>query len=303
MKREKIIYLNLYLGLIILISSEILLFLKISFIQEWFFCVAWWSYILVVDSLNFRRTKNSLLFSSGKNFLFMAFISVFTWLIFELFNLRVDSWSYHHLPENIFKRWLGYFLGFATVIPALWETASFIESFFERKKTKFSIPITKVFLSTSIGAGLISVPLFLSFPRFFFPLVWLCFMLLIPPINYILKIKGILKDLKEGYWGRIISWLLTGFIAGLLWEFWNYWSLSRWRYSIPYFNFLKIFEMPVLGYFGFLPFSLGVFSIYQFILLVKKKVEKYNLLKWTVFIFLILFYLFCFWLIDKFTLH
>ncbi|OGK99442.1 MAG: hypothetical protein A3J45_08560 [Candidatus Rokubacteria bacterium RIFCSPHIGHO2_02_FULL_69_13] len=51
----------------------------------------------------------------------------------------------------------------------------------------------------------------------------------------------------------------------MLWEFWNFWALSRWTYTVPYGGDWKIFEMPVLGYLGFPPFALEAFAMYNFL--------------------------------------
>jgi hypothetical protein len=37
---------------------------------------------------------------------------------------------------------------------------------------------------------------------------------------------------------------------------WNYYSLAKWEYSIPFVHRFKIFEMPILGYAGYIPFGL-----------------------------------------------
>jgi len=48
--------------------------------------------------------------------------------------------------------------------------------------------------------------------------------------------------------------------TGLWWEIWNYYSLPKWVYTIPYVGFWKIFEMPLLGYLGYPFFGLIVFT-------------------------------------------
>jgi hypothetical protein len=45
-------------------------------------------------------------------------------------------------------------------------------------------------------------------------------------------------------------------ICGFFWEMWNLHSLAKWVYSIPYVHVGKVFEMPILGYAGYLPFGL-----------------------------------------------
>ena len=45
-------------------------------------------------------------------------------------------------------------------------------------------------------------------------------------------------------------------VCGFFWEMWNYWSEARWQYDIPYVGQFHVFEMPLLGYAGYLPFGL-----------------------------------------------
>ena len=59
--------------------------------------------------------------------------------------------------------------------------------------------------------------------------------------------------------------LIAGFICGGLWEFWNFWARAKWIYTVPIVGNVKIFEMPVLGYFGFPPFALECFAMYVFV--------------------------------------
>lgn len=301
--KEKILRLNLYLGLIIFVFSALFLILNLSFMKTWFYCFAWWSFILVVDSLNFRRRKASPLSESTKSFLFLAFISVFVWLIFELFNLRLKNWSYHDLPSSIFERWLGYFIAFASVIPAMREISFFVEGFFKKKRLAlFRMKPSPIFLRLCVFLGVLSIFLSLSWPRLFFPLVWLCFIFLLEPLNFWLENKTFLADLERREWTRLWSWISAGLVAGFFWELWNFWAGSRWEYSLPYLNFWRVFQMPVLGYTGFLPFALEIFAFYQLFSGMYKKLEKKILIKTVIFIFLILFYLGCFYLIDTFSL-
>jgi hypothetical protein len=51
----------------------------------------------------------------------------------------------------------------------------------------------------------------------------------------------------------------------VLWEFFNYWAIAKWTYTVPYFGNVKIFEMPVLGYLGFPPFAVECWVFYIFV--------------------------------------
>ncbi len=301
--KVKILRLNLYFGLFGLMFSAFLLALNVSFMKTWFFCCSWWSFILVMDSLNFRRRKASPLSDSVKNFLFSAFISVLVWLAFELFNLRVKNWTYHNLPSSIFERWLGYFVAYASVIPAMNEISLFAQSFLSKKRLAlFRIRGTPALLKSWFFSGIISIILVIIWPRLFFPFVWLCFILMLEPLNFWLKNETLLKDLEKRDWTRFWSWLLAGLVAGFLWEFWNFWAGSHWEYTIPYINFWRVFQMPAFGYTGFLPFALEIFALYQLLFALYKKFRRKVVFKSMIITFLLLFYAGVFYLIDTFTL-
>ena len=61
-------------------------------------------------------------------------------------------------------------------------------------------------------------------------------------------------------------------ICGFFWEFWNYWAVPKWTYTVPYVGFFKIFEMPLLGYLGYLPFGL---ELYAFVIFMSYSVKRF----------------------------
>jgi hypothetical protein len=46
---------------------------------------------------------------------------------------------------------------------------------------------------------------------------------------------------------------------------WNYFSYPKWQYSVPGVSFLHIFEMPLLGYGGYLPFAMELHALYHLV--------------------------------------
>ena len=44
---------------------------------------------------------------------------------------------------------------------------------------------------------------------------------------------------------------------------WNYFSYPKWIYRIPYAHWRPVFEMPIAGYLGYLPFSWELFALYH----------------------------------------
>jgi hypothetical protein len=73
------------------------------------------------------------------------------------------------------------------------------------------------------------------------------------------------NDLRARRIDRLVNLSLSGFLCGVLWEFWNYWSRAKWQYTVPIMEHLKIFEMPVPGYLGFPAFALECFTMYVFL--------------------------------------
>ena len=54
-------------------------------------------------------------------------------------------------------------------------------------------------------------------------------------------------------------------LCGFFWEMWNYLAFPKWYYTIPFGQYAHIFEMPLLGYAGYLPFGLEIYAFYYFI--------------------------------------
>jgi hypothetical protein len=92
--------------------------------------------------------------------------------------------------------------------------------------------------------------------------VWLGFIFLLEPLN--VRIGGA-SLFPDGRMDRAINLVLSGFLCGFLWEFWNYWSGAKWHYTVPIMEHLKLFEMPVPGFLGFPAFALECFTMYAFV--------------------------------------
>jgi hypothetical protein len=62
--------------------------------------------------------------------------------------------------------------------------------------------------------------------------------------------------MADGDWHAAVASGLAALQCGFFWEMWNVYSLAKWRYSIPFVGRFQLFEMPILGYAGYLPFGL-----------------------------------------------
>lgn len=254
------------LGIILLLLSEIFLFKKVDPFYTWFYCFAWWSYIFTADAVVYRLKGNSLLLNRTKEFFLMIPWSIFIWLIFEAANLCLKDWYYTNLPRLAAERWLGYAIAYGTVLPGLFETTELLESLGLFKKSK----IRKTEISTGGHSVLVLLGVFclvssLLIPEYFFALIWVGFTFLLEPFNYRFGGRSLLKDLEQGNPRKIYLLLVAGVICGVLWEFWNFWALSKWVYTVPFFDKSKGFEMPWLGFLGFPPFAVQAYVMVNFI--------------------------------------
>jgi hypothetical protein len=253
-------------GIILLLLSEIFLFKKVDPFYSWFYSFAWWSYILVVDAVIYRLKGNSLILNRTKEFFLMIPWSIFIWLIFEAANLSLKNWYYINLPHSAVERWLGYAIAYGTVLPGLFETTELLESLGLFKKSKIKkTQISEGGHPVLVLLGALCFVSSLLIPEYFFPLIWIGFTFLLEPFNYRFGGKSLLRDLEEGNPRKIYVLLVAGLICGFLWEFWNFWALSKWVYTVPFFDKGKGFEMPFLGFLGFPPFAVQAYVMYNFI--------------------------------------
>src|SRR5213082_1466063 len=119
-----------FVGLATIIAAEYLLFSGNQFVGHWMTPIVWTGYILFVDAWVYRFDGRSLLMNDRLEFLAVAVISIGSWWLFEFYNAprfwRSNLelwWHYYNLEPNLWLRRVGYDWAFATITPALLETA------------------------------------------------------------------------------------------------------------------------------------------------------------------------------------
>lgn len=258
-----------YLGLLIIIGSEALLFAGVRWVEIFFTPLVWTGYILAIDATVFRIKGESWIGGRGSTFLRMIPLSAGFWYMFELFNLFLRNWRYEGLPAFWITA-IGMTWAFATIGPAMFETSDLLESMGVLRLRTRGFEVPKALLYTSIvigGVCLISIPIspariarYLAIP------LWVGFIFLLDPINALEGRKSILREWQGGNLQRSLCLVFGGLICGILWEFWNYWAATKWVYQVPYAAGPKIFEMPLLGYLGFPALALEYYALYSFVL-------------------------------------
>ena len=245
---------------------------------HWIFFPMWLGYCLTVDAIVFIRKGDSILTRNHRTFLKMFFVSVPVWWLFELLNLRTHNWSY--VGRQFFSDFQYAVLAsinFSTVIPAVFGTAELVSTFGWLTKIRpgFRVMPTPKKLAGFFIAGWLMLALMLLWPIYFFPFMWLSVYFIIEPLNVWLGNHSLFHDFAEGNWHSMLALWSGCLICGFFWEMWNFYSYPKWIYRVPFVNFLHIFEMPLLGYAGYLAFSLELYAIYNMIMgLFKGKKEQ-----------------------------
>ena len=210
----------------------------------------------------------------------MFLISIVGWWLFEVINWRTQNWSYVGRKFfTDFEYGLLASLSFSTVMPAVLGTAELAGMFSWVRRLKPGL-IIKSNRRTLLGfffSGIGMFILMLIWPRYFFPFVWISIYFMIEPINVWLGHRSLASSISKGDWRPVISLFPGALICGFFWEMWNFYSYPKWVYHVPFVDFARIFEMPLLGYGGYLPFSLELFALYNLItgLLKRKNLDDY----------------------------
>jgi hypothetical protein len=254
------------LPLVVLAVATVGMVLLVEPFVSWYYQWAWWSYILAVDALNHRLAGRSLLRDKPRRFLWLAAVSVALWTFFEALNLRLGNWYYVMDHPLRAARWAGGVVAFATVVPALFET----EALARNLGVLRHVPVARSRWSrrrtlVSVALGILCFTLPLARPDLFSPLTWGSFIFLLEPWNRRHAETSRLRELEEGEVAPSLRWLLAGLVCGVLWETWNYWARVKWIYTVPGFESLKVFEMPLAGFLGFPPFALECAAVVAFL--------------------------------------
>ncbi len=259
---------HLYIGLALAIVAWVLNWTLPGVRTHLLFFPLWLGYCLTVDGLVVLRKGHSPLTRNWKAYLGLYLVSAPAWWLFEAINLRTRNWEYvgRDLFTNLEYGLLAS-LSFSTVIPAVFTTAELFSTFafVRRIKPGWRLVPNKAVTVGFFVSGWLMLALMLIWPRYFFPLVWLSVYCIIAPVNVWLGHRSLGYSTAAGDWRPVFALWLGVLTCGFFWEMWNYFSFPKWVYHVPFIDFLHVFEMPILGYGGYIPFSLELFALYHLI--------------------------------------
>jgi hypothetical protein len=235
---------------------------------EYAFFPLWLGYILTVDALVAIRKGTSLLTRAPREFLALFALSAPVWWIFEFHNYFLLNW--HYLGARDLSFWEMLLIGtldFSTVMPAVFETRELIGTgaWVERWHARAPLRVTRrgLWVTLYVAVCLFAGVLFL--PRYFFPFTWIWLFLFVDALNFLRGRASLIEQASRGDWRNIVTLALAGLVCGFFWEMWNIFAMPKWYYTVPFVNFAHIFEMPLLGYGGYIPFAWELYALYHFV--------------------------------------
>ena len=261
-----------------------LIIMLLSWVGDWWpthplsavgFFTLWFGFILTLDGLNFWRRGASIAHDHPWKFAQLFLFSVPFWWLFEAFNARVQNWHYH-LDHPFGLNWsptafnLLATLCFSTVLPAVMEMTALFTSFAPLRprltRTMAEPVVSRGLVIAEFSGGIVAITLPLIWPHYAFGLIWVGPLLLLDAINTAGRRRSAIAHLVAGDWRFVTALAVATLACGFFWEMWNFWSLPKWTYNVPFVGFAKIFEMPLLGFSGYLPFGVELFALYQTLL-------------------------------------
>lgn len=239
--------------------------------QPFTFSPLWFSYIVVVNAWTWKRAGRCMMLDCPKRFAGLFVLSAGFWWYFEYLNRFVQNWHYTGVqPLSPLEYTLFATLPFSTVLPAVLGTYELIKTnprigaglddFHKiRLRTRRGVPAAAL---AAAGAGLVGIGIW---PDFLFPLLWISPLLIVTCLRALAGENSVFAPLAQGRWRNLYLLALASLICGGFWEMWNFFSLAKWVYTVPFVGEFKLFEMPLLGYAGYLPFGIECAVVAQFV--------------------------------------
>lgn len=229
--------------------------------QSFTFTLLWLAYILFANAVAYWRTGYCYATHRRRELAALFPASAVFWWYFEYLNRFVQNWHYIGIDGYGPIRYASQAtLAFSTVIPAVMSTLEMLKTLpcLSRIRYRPSIAIRisrrhawALLILSALGLAGIA-----AWPDWLFPAIWLLPMLILLSLPTLFNHEEPLSGSGLGDWHLATLAMLAALLCGFLWEMWNYFSIPKWIYSVPFVNRFHLFEMPLLGYLGYLPFGL-----------------------------------------------
>jgi hypothetical protein len=180
------------------------------------------------------------------------------WWLFEHLNQFVHNWYYAGAGgESDWEYFLRATLPFSTVLPAVASTWAWLRA--HPRLDAMTLPPVRGHAAlawVALASGALALAAIGLRPELLFLMLWIAPLLVLAGLQRLLVGETLFAPLAHGDARPLLQPALAALVCGAFWELWNWGSLPRWQYAIPYVQRFQIFEMPLLGYAGYLPFGI-----------------------------------------------
>jgi hypothetical protein len=236
-------------------------------LQRYTFTPLWLGYILIVNAWSWRRGGRSLLLQRPHTLVLLFLVSSLFWWYFEFLNRFVHNWVYAGLGEFGALQYLFFgTISFSTVLPAVVATRDLLATF-PRLSAGLDtfVPVRLPRPCTAASAVLVIAAIALAnmsrYPQWLYPLLWVAPLLVLSSVQALRGEQHVFAPLVRGDWRGIWLAALAALVCGFFWEMWNQYSLAHWEYHVSFVQRFHLFQMPALGYAGYLPFGIECVAI------------------------------------------
>lgn len=221
----------------------------------------WFAAIFTFNAVAKGRSGHCPL--TDRPFLYLASfpVSSLFWWFFEYLNRFVWNWYYVETSTmNALRYVVVASVCFSTVLPGIWAMAEMLGTFrlFDDRnfnglsKINCRSVTSLTVLSILSACGLVGI---VFRPQYFYPFLWISPLLMFVLVQFAFRESCVLDALAEGRWGLVFRFSVAALCCGFCWELWNSQSYVKWIYNVPYVYGFKVFEMPLVGFAGYLPFG------------------------------------------------
>ena len=221
----------------------------------------WAGFILVVNALCVKRCGHSPMTDHPWAYAATFPASSLFWWFFEYLNRYVWNWYYLGVSQLSAAEYTLYAtICFASVLPGVTAVAALLHTFdvfsddvFDgMAKVDLRRPGWCAFLGVLAAIGLFGI---VFFPSYAYPFLWISPLTVFILVQFLLREPSVLDTFARGNWSVFIRFAFASLICGFCWETWNFYAFAKWVYSVPYVHRFQIWEMPLIGFGGYLPFG------------------------------------------------
>ena len=232
----------------------------------------WAGFIIIMNALCVRRSGHSPMTDHPWAYAATFPASSLFWWFFEYLNRYVWNWYYLGVSELGAAEYVVYAtVCFASVLPGVCAVAAFLHTFpifDDRVFSKMACvdlrrPKWCAFLGVLAATGLCGI---VFVPDFTYPLLWLSPVAVFLLVQFLMRERCVLDPVAYGNWSVFIRFAFAALICGLCWETWNYYALAKWVYAVPWAHRFQVWEMPLVGFAGYLPFGVECAAVTAWIL-------------------------------------